>query len=97
MPRHSWIPAPSGLSWTCAQLPGVAVHHCGHAEALRPYYVQGVDVTGSDRVVMVAFSALTDAQDAAEDAAARERRALEPAPRPRKSRRVDLLQESLAF
>ncbi|SKA40560.1 hypothetical protein SAMN02745126_06378 [Enhydrobacter aerosaccus] len=27
------------MLWTSPQLPGIAVHHCGHMTALRPYYV----------------------------------------------------------
>lgn len=28
-------------AWTCEQLPGVVVRHCGHPTAIRPYYVEG--------------------------------------------------------
>lgn len=28
-------------AWTCEQLPGVTVRHCGHPTALRPYHVEG--------------------------------------------------------
>jgi hypothetical protein len=64
-----WVghPEPCGrnLAWTCEQLPGVVVRHCGRPTALRPYHVQGANVTGSDHLVSMTFAQLVDAQAAA--------------------------------
>lgn len=27
------------LKWTCDQVAGLTIHHCGHPTALRPYYI----------------------------------------------------------
>lgn len=44
--------------WTSEQLPGIAVQHCGHPTALRPYFIIG-------RKIRRKFSRLRDAQHAA--------------------------------
>lgn len=45
--------------WTSEQLPGIAVQHCGHPTALRPYFIIGSKIQRK-------FSRLKDAQHAAE-------------------------------
>jgi hypothetical protein len=47
--------------WTCPDLPGVEIRHCGHPTALRPYYVIGVEQLHGDT-----WRLLRDAQRAAE-------------------------------
>lgn len=33
------------LKWTCNEVAGLTIHHCGHPTALRPYYIAGVPGT----------------------------------------------------
>lgn len=47
--RGGWItnagaPALGSRVWTHPSLPGVAVRHCGHPTALRPYYLTGLPI-----------------------------------------------------
>jgi hypothetical protein len=46
--------------WTHPDLPGITVHHCRHATALRPYYV-----TGHTALEGRTFQTLASAQEAA--------------------------------
>ena len=43
--KCSWIgyggPFGRNVKWTSPQLHGVAIRHCGHPTALRPYYIEG--------------------------------------------------------
>lgn len=43
MVRGSWI-RHGTRTWTHPGLPGVAVRHCGHPTALRPYYLTGLPI-----------------------------------------------------
>lgn len=103
MPIGTWT-SHAGLfgrnkSWTCEQLSGVVVRHCGHPTAPRPYYVEGADVTGCDRLVRLTFPRLAEAQEAAEAAAARASMETEPRkPVPKvRACAVDVRQVALAF
>ncbi len=29
------------VAWTCAQLPGLVIRHCGHPGVRRPYFIAG--------------------------------------------------------
>ena len=45
--RNGWIahakPGARVMQWSHWSLPGVMVHHCGHATARRPYYLTGAN------------------------------------------------------
>jgi hypothetical protein len=47
--RNGWIghagPGGRATRWTHPQLPGIAVRHCGHPTALRPYYITGLAIS----------------------------------------------------
>lgn len=43
MVRGGWI-RHGDRTWTHPSLPGVAVRHCGHPTALRPYYLTGLPI-----------------------------------------------------
>lgn len=44
MVRGGWI-RHGNRAWTHPSLPGVAVRHCGHPTALRPYYLTGLPIS----------------------------------------------------
>jgi hypothetical protein len=102
MLRHHWQGTARGArcgkydAWTCEQIPGVIVRHCGHPTALRPYYIQGEGLE-----IPRKFPRLVEALQAAEDAAGAaglERAApIPPSARPGRRRPVDERQAALAF
>lgn len=101
MLRHHWqgfARGPRGGkydAWTCAQLPGVIVRHCGHPTALRPYHVEGLEDPSASE-----FPRLVEALQAAEAAAGVEgieREPIPPSARPGRQRPIDVRQAALAF